>query len=292
MLRLGIIGDPLSHTLSPFLHRFLLEQSGIVGEYQAYETPADRLAERIAMFKDEGFRGFNITIPHKVKILEYLDSASSEATVIQAVNTVILSEGLLHGENTDITGFLKGLPDTVRESLPDRHGLILGGGGAARAVVAGLLRENIRTLTLRVRSMERAEGLAEILPSLREIYGSKTEVFLKVWEGLPDLHPFNLVVNTTPIGMRSPKNDPLEGGDSPLTESEIQLLPPDTLVYDLVYRPLQTPLLSAAQTRGLATEGGLKMLVYQGTEAFTHWTGHPVSPELAEAALKHILEAL
>lgn len=290
MLRLGIIGYPLHHTLSPVLHQFLMARLKLPGEYVAYETPPETLASRLEAFRRDEIAGFNVTIPHKVKVLALLDTVSDEAQVLQAVNTVVRKpEGLLHGMNTDVAGFLQGIPEAVRATLPETDVLVLGGGGAARAVAAGLLKCGARSLTFRVRNCPASQSLLTVCEDLKALYASSARCEVVAWEAVSDLSRYGMVVNTTPVGMaKAGAAEPA----MPLSGDEITTLQPDTFVYDLIYRPRKTPLLLACQDQRCRVEGGLVMLVHQGVLAFQAWTGVEVSAALAEEAEQLLEETL
>lgn len=282
MLKLGIIGHPLGHTLSPLLHCTLMNHLGLHGEYRAYDIPSAELKVRLAELRNAGLRGLNVTIPHKVAILELLDGLSDEALLIGAVNTVVMEESGLFGYNTDVAGFLAGLPRPVT----GERALVLGGGGAARAVIAGLLRQQVSSIMLAVRNPDKAH-LVRVCGMLT---GIETAVTVMALEDLPSLAECGLVVNTTPVGM-SPHTD-----ESPLNAAQIKTLPLHALVYDLIYRPRQTRLLAMAEAQGLSTQDGLEMLVHQGLEAFYLWTGlesvrQPELPALLREALAEDLSA-
>jgi shikimate dehydrogenase len=282
MLRLGIIGYPLHHTLSPVLHQLLMNRLNLSGEYVAYETPPETLAARLEVFRQDKIAGFNVTIPHKVKVLALLDTVSDEARVLQAVNTVVRQpEGLLHGMNTDVAGFLQGIPEAVRATLPETDVLVLGGGGAARAVAAGLLKSGARSLTFRVRNCPASQSLLAVCEDLKALYASSARCEVVAWETVSELSRYGMVVNTTPVGMaKAGVAEPA----MPLTDAEIATLRPEAFVYDLIYRPRQTPLLVACEAHGCRVEDGLVMLLHQGVLAFQAWTGEEVSAAMIEEA--------
>ncbi|MFN4218447.1 MAG: shikimate dehydrogenase [Candidatus Bipolaricaulia bacterium] len=272
MIKLGIIGDPIEHSLSPALHNFVLESLGIAGEYRAYRVCEHELKDFLSAHHE--LSGFNVTIPHKERILRYLDWVSEEACLISAVNTVKNECDVLVGYNTDGVGFLRSL--RARDLFP-KHAILLGAGGAARAVAHALLRSEVTALSLYNRSHERALKLAE---ELRQHY---PDAAISV-EGDPHALPWDhadLVVNATPVGMNS------ETLPVPLPKRFSE----NVLVYDLVYNPLKTRLMMEAERRGAQAMGGLDMLIYQAIEALKIWLGRPdLESQIKYDSLRRFLE--
>ena len=164
MLKLGIIGYPLGHSLSPVMQNVALKKLGIDGSYVALETPPEKLAERIDFLKNEEFRGFNVTIPHKIEIMKYLDSIDNFAKVVGAVNTVVIDENKkFHGYNTDVYGFVQAIPEEIRENLAGKKAAVLGSGGAARAVLVGLIEIGIKEISIFARNQEKSFELKEVI---------------------------------------------------------------------------------------------------------------------------------
>ncbi|OGI00209.1 MAG: shikimate dehydrogenase [Candidatus Melainabacteria bacterium GWF2_32_7] len=281
MIKLGIIGYPLGHSLSPTMHNAALKQLSIEGNYAALETEPEKLEERIKFLKDEGFRGFNVTIPHKVEIIKYLDNIDNFAKVVGAVNTVIIDENKrLHGYNTDVYGFIQAIPEGIRENLAGKKAAVLGSGGAARAVLVGLIELGIKEISIFARNQQKSLELKEvILKNFSEVEINCFDLNKNI-----DLSGFSIVVNTTPLGM--------QGGNeviSPLSEESVATLSKDALVYDIVYKPQKTKLLENAEKRGLKTLNGLEMLILQGAKGFELWTGQKPSVEIMRESLKEIL---
>jgi len=271
MLRLGILGYPLRHTASPAMHRTALEAVGLAGTYEVWEVPPEGLAEAVARLRAEGVRGFNVTVPHKTAILPLLDRLEETARRLGAVNTVVNEGGRLEGWNTDRHGFLKGLEEAGFRP-PGCTALVLGAGGSARTVALALAWEGARAVLLANRTPERAQALARAVAE----EGAEAQALpLEPSALAPALEKVDLVVNCTVVGMR---HGPAEGR-SPLPPGLLARLPPSALVYDLVYNPPETPLLAEARRVGLRTQDGVAMLVHQGAQAFTLWTGRaaPVS---------------
>ncbi|KIX84513.1 shikimate dehydrogenase [Thermus filiformis] len=243
-MRLGLIGYPLDHSLSPAMHNRALREVGLLGEYLLLPTPPEALAGRMAEVR-AGFWGVNVTVPHKEAVLPYLDGLSPEARAIGAVNTIVREGEKLIGHNTDAPGFLRGLEEA---GLLFEPALVLGAGGAGRAVAYALKGRGLDVYVWN-RTPGRARALAEEM-GLREA-------------PLEFAREARLLVNATRVGLMDPEATPLPP----------DLLPREGGVVDLVYRPLWTRLLREARARGLRVQHGLYMLVYQGALAFRLWTG-------------------
>jgi shikimate dehydrogenase len=270
-LRAGIIGWPVGHSLSPRIHRFWLAEHGIDGRYEAVPVSPDWLDESIDRFRAGGWAGFNVTVPHKEAIIPLLDRIDPVAERIGAVNTVVaVGEGLFEGRNTDAPGFLASLR-ADRAVRTDRPAAVLGAGGAGRAVLAALGGAGISEIRIANRDRARAETLAAAFPGTT------------VWDwndraGMLD--GVGLLANATSLGMN---------GQPPL-EIELGALPANAAVTDLVYRPLETPLLAAARGRGNPVVDGLGMLLYQAVEGFAAWFG--IMPQVTPALRGHVLAAI
>ena len=276
-LRLGLIGWPVSHSHSPEIHQAAMREFNIRGEYKLYPVPPmpegeAALDQLISEMREGGLHGLNVTIPHKQAVDNILDELTNEAREIGAVNTIVSRQGSLIGENTDASGFLADLErvfpweltrDFERKLGNHPHALVLGAGGAARAVVYGLFSSGW-SVTVAARRIEQAECLISSFHE-REGCGSLDTVHLSA----PELSNIKigvaLVVNATPLGM-SPDMD-----SSPWPEK--LPLPPAAAVYDLVYNPTETRLMCAAREAGLPTANGMGMLVEQAALAFECWTG-------------------
>jgi shikimate dehydrogenase len=290
--KLGILGHPLSHTLSPILHQALLEETGLSGEYRPYDVPPELLHAELQKFARAGGRGLNVTIPHKVTVIPLLDTVSQNASLLGAVNTVIFQEGgTLHGENTDIIGFTSSLPASLISQLKDQHVLLLGAGGSARAVLAGLIQLGTQKITIVARHTEKASFLKQAGLNMVTTYQSKTQLETCLFSELEYLNFAQGIVNTTPVGM-SPHPD-----ESPLSKNVLKHLfkqEPENLsryfVYDLIYKPKDTQLLKMAQNMGIQTFNGLDMLILQGVAAFKLWT-HSKLPS-SESFLEGLRQAL
>ncbi|MCX8102867.1 MAG: shikimate dehydrogenase [Candidatus Bipolaricaulota bacterium] len=272
MIKLGIIGDPIAHSLSPALHSFVLNNLSIVAEYRAYRVREGELKDFLSAHSE--LAGFNVTIPHKERILCYLDRLSPEARLIGAVNTVKNEHGALVGYNTDSVGFLRSLQ---ARSFAPRQAILVGAGGAARAVAHALLQYTVTALSIYNRTPERALKLAE---ELRQHHPSKTISA----ENNPAALPWDcvdLIVNATPVGMK----------DDALPVPLPARLPKNALVYDLVYNPLKTKLLLEAERRGAQIIDGLDMLIYQAIESLKIWLSRSdLDAQIGYDTLRRFLE--
>ncbi|MBI5352752.1 MAG: shikimate dehydrogenase [Chloroflexi bacterium] len=263
--RLGLIGYPLGHSLSPKIHLAALKSCGLDGDYSLFPIhPDDKqgLKDLLERVRAGELQGLNVTIPHKQNVIPLLDELTPTARSIGAVNTIYLRENKLIGENTDAPGFLSDLNRFIGNRDASRgvgkSALVLGAGGAARAVVYALLDDgwNINVVA---RRLEQAQQLASSFNN----YQLPITTFSDLQ---PSREAFNLLVNTTPIGM-TPNT-----GQSPLPEN--LSLPDNAFIYDLVYNPRETKLVKDARAQGLNATTGLGMLIEQAALAFEIWTGH------------------
>jgi shikimate dehydrogenase len=276
---LGIIGFPIAHSISPAFQQAALDYYGIDATYQAWEVAPAAVGEFIRHLRDPNMLGINVTVPHKEAVIPYLDEVDDWATQAGAVNTIVHQGGRLTGHNTDGHGFLKALQEVGSFEPQGRRVLVMGAGGAARGVVLALLREGVGHLTIANRTVERAHRLAQLARG-PAFGGTAQAVPLAGEELAAEAAQAELIVNCTSMGMAhgpDPAGTPLSG----------QQIPRVALVYDLVYNPLETPLLRAAAQAGARTLGGIHMLVYQGAASFELWTGRPAPVEvMLEAAIR------
>ena len=274
----GVVGWPVGHSLSPRLHGFWLDRHGIDGAYLPLAVTPERFESALRGLGDMGFRGVNVTVPHKQAALALCDQVAPLAARIGAVNTLIFEDGRLKGSNTDAFGFLENLrqgapaPDSATWSPAAGPALILGAGGAARAVAVALLDAGAPELRLANRTAARAEALAE------ELGSQVTAVPWARREGAA-LEDLALLVNTTSLGMT---------GQPPL-ELDLDPLPIGALVTDIVYAPLETDLLARARARGNPAVDGLGMLLHQARPGFEAWFG--VAPEVTTELRSFVLGA-
>ena len=271
---LGIIGYPIGHSISPVFQQAALDHCGIDATYRAWAVPPAGVAEFVRGLRQPPVLGINVTVPHKQAVIPHLDEVDDWATEAGAVNTIVNRAGRLTGHNTDGYGFLRALRETANFTPAGRNVLVLGAGGAARGVVLALLREGVAHLSIANRTLARAEDLLA-LARHRNIPG---QVLPLAGDALTAAaRQSDLIVNCTSIGMT---HGPDAAG-TPLTAPQI---PATALVYDLVYNPLDTPLLRAAARAGAAQLGGIQMLVYQGAASFEMWTGRPAPVAVMLAA--------
>ncbi|MDE2841780.1 MAG: shikimate dehydrogenase [Chloroflexota bacterium] len=262
---LGIIGYPIGHSMSPVFQQAALDECGVDANYAAYQVAPDEVEGFVNGLRQPGIMGINVTVPHKLAVMPFLDEIDDWATEAGAVNTIVNRDGRLMGHNTDGYGFLRALREGAGFDPQRRRTLILGAGGAARGVVLALAREGVGELTIANRTPERAENLA-LLGQNRGV--TARAIPLEGADLSGAAASAELIVNCTSIGMtHGPGEDetPLPGDAIPAT----------ALVNDLVYNPLQTRLLREAAQAGAKTLGGIQMLVYQGAASFEMWLERP-----------------
>lgn len=282
MIKLGLIGYPLAHSLSPAMHKAALKVAGIEGDYALLGTPPERLKTMIDFMKKTDFKGFNVTIPHKVNVMGYLDSIDKLALKIGAVNTVVIEDNKrMVGHNTDVFGFMYAMPDDIRILLEGKKAVVVGSGGAARAVTAGLCEIGVNVIE--IITLESEIGEAYEIHNLLNKNFRGVEVQCSILGTKADLSGASIVVNTTPVGMEGK----LEGR-SPISAYSIDTLPMNCLVYDIIYKPKRTKLIELADKKGLETLGGLDMLVLQGARAFQLWTGQEPPVDEMKAAIENL----
>jgi shikimate dehydrogenase len=270
-VRAGVIGFPIKHSKSPIIHNYWITQHGLEGSYKAIEIPPDALRETIDLLIGEGYAGFNVTIPHKETIFKLCDGVDERAQAIGAVNTVKIRDGKLHGTNTDAFGFIANIKHHVPEySFHKGPAALLGAGGAARAIIYGLLEEGVPQIVLTNRTRDKAETLKAMAPD---------KITIVDWEKRNDAFTdAALIVNSTALGMT--------GKDA--LDVNLDKAPEDALVTDIVYAPLMTDLLKQAQMRGNPVVGGIGMLLHQARPAFHAWFG--VMPVVTDALVAEVLK--
>lgn len=277
--RAFVIGWPIAHSRSPLIHTYWLKTLGLAGSYERIAVRPEALAEFLQNFSGQGYVGGNVTIPHKEAAFARCAKTTPIAARLQAVNTLWMEGGDLSGDNTDVEGFLASLDaDAPCWDKACGKAVVLGAGGAARAIVAGLIGRGIAQLTIINRTKTRGEDLVALAKSLANTMAPKLSIALDDYAGLPKhLEAADLFVNTTSLGMA--KQPPLA--------IDLTTLPADALVADIVYVPLETELLKAARARGLKTSGGLGMLLHQAVPGFERWFG--VRPQVT-AELRGLIE--
>lgn len=265
--RIGILGWPLEHSLSPVMHNAAFAALQLDYVYVPLPVRPEKLAQAVEGFKAMGFTGVNVTIPHKVAIIPYLDEIDSSAQMVGAVNTVAVRDGKTIGYNTDARGFIQSLL-AQQVTVTGKSAVLMGAGGAAKAVVSGLLTSGIASVTIGARSREKAQALTALFPGNANLAGCEWHdpVFIK------RLQECDLLINCTPIGMAIHQGEELPVPWSALT--------PNTVMCDLIYNPPLTKFLAMAQERGHKIVNGAGMLIEQGALAFEIWTGKPAPREI------------
>lgn len=279
MVKLGIIGYPLGHSISAVIHKAGLASIGLEGSYDVMETPPEDLISRIKFIKSNGYDGFNVTIPLKVPMSLFLDDIDDYANIAGCVNTVKVGEDKsFYGFNTDIYGFKKAIPENI--DLNGKTASILGTGGASRAAVVGLAERGIENIDFYTRNIINSRQ------TLEYVRAKFPEINFNVYQiqNIRSLIGSAIVVNATPIGMKGFMADQM-----PLERVDLDKLNLDTVIYDIVYNPVKTVLIQEAQKRGLKTIGGLDMLIYQAERAIQIWTNKNPDIKLMKIAA---LEAL
>ena len=275
---LGVIGDPIDHTLSPAMHNAALQALELDGVYLPFHVCPAGLGEAIAGIRALDLLGLNVTVPHKQAVMDHLDEIADEATAIGAVNTIALTDGILTGHNTDAFGFLENLhSEGGLETLPSRV-VLLGAGGAGRAILYALLQQTeVREILLLNRTVAKAESLARDLDPA----GNRVRVGSLDQDHAEQIRASELLINSTSAGMFP------QAEVSPLADG--RGLHRDILVVDIVYKPHRTVLMAQAGKEGAHALNGLGMLAHQGARSFSIWTGQtPPVDTMMEAALAFI----
>ena len=266
----GVLGWPLDHTLSPTIHNAAFRNVGLDWVYLAWPVRPEDLAAAIGGLRALGAQGANVTMPHKESVIEYLDEVSGDARRVGAVNTIQRSGDKLIGHNTDVDGFRSFLVDDAGMDPSGKTVLVLGSGGAARAVVCALDDLGAAHVVIAARREDRGREIAEL--------ASRPVVDVEAWERAEELvGRSDLIVNATPLGMN---------GETPLPTATWR---PGQVVCDLVYSPPSTPLMDAARAAGVEAWGGLGMLIHQAALSFRVWTGQdPSVAAMSAAAVRSI----
>jgi len=283
---IGLIGYPVKYSISPFFQQAALDYYELDICYQAWETLPGELEETVSRLRHPQNLGANVTVPYKESVLPLLDEIDEVASLIGAVNTIVKRDDRLAGFNTDAHGFIQALREQGNFEPESKEAVILGAGGAARAVSFALMQKKAASLTILNRTLERAEALADSLRSCQASTGLETKIVVLPWSTVNMPGTFehcHLVVNCTTIGM---KHSP-EEGKSPLS---LETIPSTALVYDLIYNPWPTPLLHLAQRAGANILGGLPMLVYQGVASFELWTQRKAPVDIMLKKAEEVLE--
>ena len=270
----AVVANPIKHSISPFIHNSAFEATNTNGVYLAWEVGATDLAETVANIRRYQMFGINLSMPYKEQVIPYLDELSEEARLIGAVNTVVNREGTLIGYNTDGKGFFKSLPSF---KISGKRMVLLGAGGAAKAILAQAILDGVDQISVFVRSasMEKTRPYRE---KLQHETGFRVELFaLEDYQDLQDsITHADLLVNATSVGM--------DGTSQPIPSSIV--LPDKLLVADVIYQPFETPFLKWAREQGNQSINGLGMLLYQAAAAFQLWTGKEIPTDQIWELLK------
>ena len=257
----AVVANPIKHSISPFIHNQAFEATNTNGVYLAWEVEATDLAETVANIRRYQMFGINLSMPYKEQVIPYLDQLSEEARLIGAVNTVVNREGTLIGYNTDGKGFFKSLPSF---KISAKRMVLLGAGGAAKAILAQAILDGVSQISVFVRSSS-MEKTRPYLEKIQNATGFRVDLFaLEDVQDLQDsITQADLLVNATSVGM--------DGSSQPIPTSIV--LPEKLMVADVIYQPFETPFLKWARNQGNHAVNGLGMLLYQAAEAFQLWTG-------------------
>ena len=270
----AVVANPIKHSISPFIHNSAFEATNTNGVYLAWEVDAAELAETVANIRRYQMYGINLSMPYKEQVIPYLDQLSEEACLIGAVNTVVNREGTLIGYNTDGKGFFKSLPSF---KISRKRLVLLGAGGAAKAILAQAILDGVSQISVFVRSSS-IEKTRPYLEKIQNATGFRVDLFaLEDVQNLQDsITKADLLVNATSVGM--------DGSSQPIPTSIV--LPEKLLVADVIYQPFETPFLKWARNQGNQSINGLGMLLYQAAEAFELWTGKEMPTDQIWESLK------
>ena len=275
---LGLIGNPVQHTKSPFIHNTLFDYFGINAVYVPINVENEELEPAIEGLKAMKFLGFNVTVPHKKSIIKHLDDITTEAILMGAVNTVKNIDGRLVGYNTDAEGFIRDFKEGFNTNFRNKRVLMLGAGGTGRALAVKLASEGITQLVIANRTLENANDIAEL------VNNNVDNVVRSISPGDSSFDDVfktsDVIINVTPVGMSTV--------DKGLPFGRQYSFKPEQLVYDVIYSPRKTPLLDNAERAGCKIRNGFGMLVNQGILAFEIWSGKTVPKEFSSELLKEM----
>ncbi|MTV49366.1 shikimate dehydrogenase [Heliobacillus mobilis] len=284
----ALLGQPVKHSFSPAMHNAAFSYLEMNWRYGAFAVATEKLGEAIRGLAALGFRGANVTVPHKEAVMEHLDAVDPAALRLGAVNTIVFSEGKRTGYNTDGSGFMRGLAEEG-VTVAGKSAVILGAGGAARAVIFALADAGVRRLTVVNRSADKAEALLKAVVTATgsdsdgEFPSKRIEYAVCPWEVEELRHHLeeaDLLINATSLGM-------VKGGRiEPYPIAIEKWLTGRPFIADLVYNPVDTILLKTGRDRGMRGQNGLPMLLYQGVRAFELWTGREAPVEVMQQVLK------
>jgi len=269
-----VIGDPISQSKSPLMHNQAFQELGLNAVYGAFQVKDNELADFMQKVREYGIAGLNVTIPHKLNVMGFLDEIDQDAQELGAVNTIVNRDGKLIGYNTDGIGYVRSLKEEAIESLDGKRIVVIGAGGAARGIIHALLKEKPDRILIVNRSIDRAEQLAASLKHNGAIAVHPSEELQKV------CNDADVVINTTSVGMYpNEEEQPAQG----------EWLKAGAVASDLIYNPLYTRFVLDAEQHGCLKHGGLGMFIYQGAYAFEYWTGRQAPVDVMRKA---VLQAL
>ena len=274
--QVGLLGYPLKHSVSSVFQQAAFDHFSLPIKYVNLNVDSSEFPDAVSKLRQNIFLGANVTIPYKEKIINLIDEVSDLALNVGAINTILNSSGKLLGFNTDVDGFVDSLKFKLNLHLPDKNIVVIGAGGAARAAVYGLFRENVGSVTIYNRTFERSKILSTQFPDL------------SIAKTLDDLKKVclnaALIVNCTSVGMAHTDTEDV----SPI---DVELISEGSMVFDMVYNPSRTKLIKECEQKNIKVVGGLWMLVYQGAKAFKIWTNKEAPMDLMyDAAMKAILD--
>jgi shikimate dehydrogenase len=267
----GIIGHPIKHSFSPQMHNMCFQEQGLNYIYLPFDVPTSNLKDALKSMNVLGIRGLNVTLPHKEKIIQFMDHVSEEASTVGAVNTIVNEGSQLFGYNTDINGIVESLAP-YKDDIAKNTVTVIGAGGAARGVLYALIRHfKVDKINIINRTEERTEAIKDYFIDKMRFENIKTfELMAK--ENLPQFQESKLIINTTSIGMAPNIED---------TPTEIkEAFNSSQIVFDLIYNPIKTKFIEIAESQGATVINGLKMFVVQGAKSFELWTGSKMDTNL------------
>lgn len=258
----GLLGDPVSHTLSPLIHNRAFQEYGIDAVYVPFHVLPNGLSAAVSGICALDIAGVNVTVPHKESILPLLDQIDPPAQLIGAVNTIVVNDGTLIGYNTDASGFMSSIRQELNFQPAEKNILLLGAGGACRAAVVALAAAGVKSITIANRLLAKAESLTNaLIPHFPSVQFSAISYCDKRYEAI--LPIADLIVNTTSVGLHGEK----------LSFLPLERIKGSALIFDMIYSPSETPLICSARSAGLLCADGRGMLAAQGEDAFYLWTG-------------------
>ncbi|KHF41933.1 shikimate dehydrogenase [Halalkalibacter okhensis] len=255
----GLLGHPVGHSMSPNIHNDAFAQIGMKATYHAFDVQPEFVKEAVSGIRALQIVGCNVTVPHKIAVMDYLDEIDEEARIIGAVNTIVNQNGKLIGYNTDGRGFVQSLFEELKEEIKEKRFLLIGAGGAARGVATALMLHGIGHLSVTNRTIEKVEPIVHLAKSL-----NTSSLALDRAQAEKALKEYDVIINTTSVGM-SPNIEEI-----PIDLSQLKQ---EAVVSDLIYNPLETKLLQVAKNQGAKTINGIGMFVNQAALSFEHWTG-------------------